>query len=92
MFNTVTFGDVGVRRYLDVSKVIQNNKQINKKVKDLMKYEVQQGDTLTSIAFKHKISSRLLSNINHILNDIVIPGELLYVPIIEDDASQNSRS
>ena len=72
------------KRFFGAANVINKNKHFNDQFKDLISYEVVQGDTLTSIAFKHKVSLRFLMNLNHLLNDIVIPGETLYIPILED--------
>ena len=55
-----------------------------KQYKEVIEYTVVKGDTLASIAFKHKVSIRYLMNTNHLLNDIVIPGEVMYIPVLEN--------
>ena len=46
-------------------------------------YEVQNGDTLTQIAFKFKASQRQIRKVNHMLDDTIMPGEKLLIPIID---------
>ena len=50
-------------------------------------YEVQPGETLTSIAYKKKISQKLLRKINKSLMDTLLPGEILIIPIIPEEES-----
>ena len=46
-------------------------------------YEVQMGDTLTQIAFKFKASQRQIRKVNVMLDDTIMPGETLLIPIID---------
>ena len=52
------------KRFFGAANVINKNKHFNDQFKDLISYEVVQGDTLTSIAFKHKVSLRFLMNLS----------------------------
>ena len=40
---------------------------------------------MTSIAYKKKISSRLLRKINKFLTDTLLPGEILLIPIMPEE-------
>lgn len=46
-------------------------------------YEVQPGDSLTQIAYKFKASQRQIRKINELLEDTIMPGEILLIPIRE---------
>lgn len=46
-------------------------------------YEVQTGDTMTQIAFKFKASQRQIRKVNKMLDDTIMPGETLLIPIID---------
>ena len=46
-------------------------------------YEVQPGDSLTQIAYKFRTSQRQIRKINQLLEDTIIPGETLLIPIRE---------
>ena len=44
------------------------------------------GDTLTQIAFKFKASQRQIRKVNVMLDDTIMPGETLLIPIIDQEA------
>ena len=54
-------------------------------VMEFEEYEVQAGDTITSVAFKKKVNQRLLRKINHFLTEELMPGEILMVPILPEE-------
>ena len=43
-------------------------------------YEVQRGDTLTSVAFAHNLSSKLLRVANPYVSDVLIEKDILLLP------------
>ena len=43
-------------------------------------YEVQRGDTLTSVAFAHNLSSKLLRVANPHVSDVLIEKDILMLP------------
>ena len=46
-------------------------------------YEVQPGESLTQIAYKFKVSQRQIRKLNQLLEDTILPGEILLIPIRE---------
>ena len=54
-------------------------------------YEVKPGDSLTQIAFKFKASQRQIRKINQMLDDSVIAGEILLIPMRDDGIGEDIK-
>ena len=74
---SVDFGNLNMKMMMNT--VVDGAEQFTR----TEEYEVQPGDTLTQVAYKFKASQRAIRQVNGLLEDVLMPGEILMIPIFE---------